>query len=433
MKEKNNIIVQEESMKITAATAGAAPIQFPGKVISVFPALAHRNFQLYFIGQVISLIGFWLQQVGLGWLVFQVTNSAFWVGAAIGIAILPSLFFSTFAGVYIDKVNKKKLLIFTQSSEAIIATIFGFLILTTDIHLTTIITIVFINGMIFAVDMPTRLTFVVDMVGKKDLASAVPINAGIFNAARFVGPALAGLLIATLGVGWTFVLNGISFIPAIIALILIRPLQINIVEKHLKPLDSLKEGLKFSFTHHQIFYFMILAAITAIFLWPHQTLMPVIAERVFSSGPKGLGTLLAASGAGSLLGSIFTSSQSRRKNKGKLILYGLVSGCITIVLFSINRNFIFAHILLFIIGFSMMMYITTVNTLVQLASPDKMRGRIMAVYLTMFVGMMPFGNILMGFVAEKTSAIFAVGLGGIIVLSIGAVLYLKGVFKNFSD
>ena len=425
---KDDIVIEEE-LEITAVTAGAAPIILPGRVISIFPALAHRNFQLYFAGQAISLVGFWLQQVGMGWFVFQLTHSVFWVGTVAALGGLPFLFVTPFAGVFIDKVNRQNLLVWTQVADAFIALILGVSIITNSAGLAIIIPLAAANGLIGAIDLPARLTFIVEMVGKRDLASAIPINNAVFNGARFVGPALAGALIASFGVGWTFIFNAISYIPGIWAIVAMRPVYDYKPEVDVHPIESLKTGLRYSFTHSQISIFIVLAALSAIFIWPYQTLMPVIAQNVFHTGAGGYGSLLSAIGAGSLSGAIFTSAMSRRNIKGQFILAGLVISSIGLILFTLNHNLALAHILLFIIGFALLIEVATLNTLVQLVSPDNMRGRIMAVYITMFVGMMPLGNALAGTIAQRTSAMFTIGLGAVIVLIIGLLMYLRGSFS----
>lgn len=428
----NRDILIEEDLEI-ATTTGTAPLTLSLKVLALFPAFAHRNFQLYIFGQAISLVGFWLQQVALGWLIFQLTRSVFWVGTIAAIGGLPFLIFTTFAGVFIDKVNKRKLLIITQMLEAALAIATGFLVITHQATLTNIAILVFVNGLIAAVDLPTRLTFIVEMVGKRDLASAIPINNGLFNAARFIGPALAGALIASWGLAWPFFLNGVSFIAGIWAIVNIKPIYQYQADEKTHPLESLKVGIKFAFTHPKILYFMILAFTTAIFIWPFQTLMPFIADSVYSAGAKGLGSLLSAAGAGSLLGAVTTSALSKTPNKSKQIIWGLVIAAVSFILFAINRNFPIAHLLLFTAGFGLLMMVSTLNTLVQLLTPDQMRARVMAVYLTMFVGMMPLGNQLAGIIAEYTSAMFTIGLGAILMLTVGIALYMRGVFTNLSD
>lgn len=427
-----NDILTEENLEL-AALAGAAPVKLPKKIISLFPAFAHRNFQLYTFGQIISLVGFWLQQVGIGYYVFHLTHSEFWVGTAAAIAGLPFLLFTSFAGVAIDRLDKQKILLYTQATEAFVDIALGILILTNHATLPIVLLAIFIVGVINAIDLPTRLTFLIEMVGKKDLASAVPINNGLFNAARFVGPAIAGILIATTSVGWTFVLNGISFIAGMWAVLQIKPIYKYEVEIDVHPLRSLKDGVKFAFTHSKIFYFILLAFTTAIFIWPFQTLMPPIAENVFHSGAKGLGTLLSAAGAGSLSGAIFTSANSRRSDKIIFIIIGGLISSIALILFAINRNFLLAHMLLFFVGFGTLTMVSTLNTLVQMYSPDHMRARINAVYITMFVGMMPLGNAIAGVVAEHISAMNTLKFEAIIFLAISVVLYAKGVFTNLSQ
>lgn len=422
----------EEDLELTAVTGGAAPIQLPGKVTSIFPALAHRNFQLYFAGQAISLIGFWLQAVGQGWLIFQLTHSAFWVGAVATAQGLPALVLTTFAGVIIDKLNKQKILVVAQILEAIVALSLGALIISGRINVPIILAASVISGIISSIELPTRLAFAIEMVGKKDLASATSLNSGIFNAARFVGPALAGALIALWGVGWTFVLNGLSFLPAVLAIWAVRPVHTYKAEVDIHPIDSLKNGLKYSFSHPTIFSLLIIALISAIFIWPYQTLMPVLAQNVFQKDASGLGSLLSAAGAGSLLGAIFVSWQSKRANKIPFVTGGILISTISLIAFSMNKNFLLAHILLSIVGFGLLIQISILSTIIQLLSPDQMRGRIMAVYLTMFVGMMPIGNILAGALAEKTSAQLTIAVGAAIALAVAAIMYFKGTFQNLS-
>ncbi len=428
---KKNDIILEENLEL-ALTTGAAPLKLPPKLLSIFPAFAHRNFQAYFVGQVISVTGFWMHQVAMSWLVFELTHSVFWVGTVAAVGGIPFLIFTTFAGVFIDKANKQKLLIYTQIAEAAIALIIGILTLTNTITIPIILVLVFINGIVSSVDLPTRLTFILEMVGKRDLASAIPINNAIFNAARFIGPAVAGIIIASFSVGWPFILNAISYIAGIWAILYIKPIFISKADMETHPLESLKQGIKFSLTHPKIINFIMLAFFSAIFIWPFQTLMPVVAEKVYASGAQGFGTLLSAAGAGSLFGAIFTSANSKKENKTPLIKFGLTISSLGLIFFSLNRDFIFAHVLLFITGFGLLMMVSTLNTLVQLNSPDVMRARVMAVYITLFVGMMPVGNEIAGLIAHKTSAIFTIGLGGAAMLVVGLIFWVRGTFANLS-
>ena len=427
MDEKEKII---EDLEITAATAGAAPVQLPGRVISIFPALAHRNFQLYFAGQALSLIGFWLHQVGIGYYVFQMTHSPFWVGATIAVFGLPFLLFTTIAGVLADRVDKKKLLISTQILDAVLAVLLGLAVINGVASLNVVLILTFLSGVAGAFNLPTRLAFIIEMVGGRDLASAVPINNGLFNAARFVGPALAGFLIATIGVGYTFIFNGLSYLQAIAAIFAIKPIKFRQRKDRSHPLVSLKLGVVYSFKHPQISCLILIAALTAVFIWPYATLMPVIAEKIFKVGPQGLGSLLSAAGAGSLVGAVFTSAMSKFKTKGYLVLFGIIVSSVNLILFALNDNFLIAHVLLFVAGFGLLTQVATVNTLIQIASPQHMRARIMGVYLTMFIGIIPFGNLLSGILAEKTSSLFTIGLGATVVLTCGILLYVRGVFSS---
>jgi len=415
----------EEDLEIAAVTGGSMPLPIPGRITRLFPAFAHRNYQLYFFGQSISLVGFWLQQVAIGWLVFELTHSALWVGIAFAAGGLPFLLFSAFAGVFIDKTDKQRLIIWTQIGEATIALILGLIVLNGLASLPLVLFLAFLSGMVGSIDLPARLAFLIEMVGRDDLASATGINVGVFNAARFVGPALAGLLIASFGVGWAFILNGVSFLPPIMALLKIRPIYRSSPAADQHPIESLKEGLAFVFHNEKLLFFMLLASAMAIFVWPYQSLMPVVAEKVFSSGPAGLGTLLSATGAGSLAGAVFTSSRSRQKNNIKPIFVGILVAGVSLVAFSFNYDFGLAHVLLFAAGFGVIVSVSLLNTMVQLSAPDQMRGRIMAVYLTMFVGMMPLGNSLLGAIAERTSILFSIRLGALVMLIASSWIYFK--------
>lgn len=425
---KRDILI-EENLEVAALTG--APVKLPQKLASIFPALSLRNYQLYFAGHLVSIIGFWIQQVGIGWYVLQLTGSAFWVGTVPALGGLPLLLVTPFTGVLIDKINKQKLIVVTQTFETAIAFIFGLLVFSGRANLPVVIILSVANGLVHSFDLPTRQAFMIEMVGKNVLASAVSLNNSLFNAARFIGPAMAGVLIAGFGVGWTFIINATSFLPGIWAIVKIRPLYQHKAEVDIHPWQSFKNGLAFTFGHRRIFYLMVLASATAIFMWPYQTLMPVVAENFYHSGPRGLGTLLAAAGLGSLFGAIFVSSQSDRQDKDRLSLVGLLTASLAFILFSVNSNFLLAHLLLFIGGFGLLTQVVTTNTLVQLLAPDAMRGRVIAVYLTMFVGMMPAGNALAGLAAQYTSAPFTIGAGALIFLLFGLFLYFRGTFSNF--
>src|SRR3989344_7722564 len=194
-------ILIEEQLEISTRTGAAAPIQLPPGFLSIFPAFAHRNFQLYVAGQAISLVGFWLHQVASGWLVFELTGSAFWIGTTAAIGGLPFLIFTTFAGVFIDKMDKRKLLIRTQVAEAFSAILLGALVVTGNINLPLVLALAAFHGTVGSIDLPARFAFIVEMVGKRDLGSAISLNVGEFNAARFIGPTVAGIVIASFGVG----------------------------------------------------------------------------------------------------------------------------------------------------------------------------------------------------------------------------------------
>lgn len=392
------------------------------KLFDAFPAFRHKNYQLYFFGQFISLTGTWLQIVGQGWLVFQLTKSAYLVGLISAIGLLPILFFSLFAGVVIDRYPKKKLLIIVQIFAMCCALTLGVLTVSGTITIVQIAILAFLLGLTDAFDKPGRQAFVVEMVGKKDLASAIALNAGIFNGARVLGPAIAGLLIALYGTGWAFILNGLSYIFVIIAMSLIR-VDDTPHPSHLHPLQAVKEGLSYSFSHPVIKTLLIFTTICAIFGWSYTTLMPVIITNIFHLGAESLGTFYGATGLGALLATILTSSLSKKVHPMTFVILGNTFFSLSILLFTLTTFVPFALFLLFLTGLGLIMQFSTINSMIQHMVPDQIRGRVMSIYVLMFMGMVPIGSYLIGVLAENFGPDKAIECGAIIVFLAGVYLF----------
>ncbi len=397
-------------------------------IFRTFPAFKHRNYQLYFSGQLLSLIGTWLQVVAQGWLVLQLTHSAFWVGVVSAIATLPILVFVLFGGVIVDRLPKKDILIFTQVAALVLAFILGILTVTGIVQVWHIVILALLLGTVSALDMPARQAFAVEMVGKEDLSSAIALNSGIFNGARVIGPAVAGFLIGQFGTGSAFLLNALSYIPVIIALLFIR---VNHIQKptHPHPIEAIKEGLRYSFRHPLIKSLFIFVAITSVFGWSHTTILPVIVQQVFHKDAFWLGYLYAAEGTGALLGSIFVSAVAKQISENKLILGGSVLFALSLILFTISSYMPLALFFLFLSGFGLLVQFATMNSMIQHMVPDNIRGRVMSIYTLMFLGLAPFGSFQMGLVAQQLGSLWAIRLSASVVFIYALFLLVRG-FKT---
>lgn len=398
-------------------------------VASSFPALRSANYRYYFTGQIISQIGTWIQIIAQSWLVLQLTNSALWVGIIAALSTLPVLIFGLFAGVLIDRYPKKRLLFAAEASAMILAFVLGVLTLTNHINVGTIAILSFFLGVVTAIDMPARQAYVIDMVGKERLTSAIALNAGVFNSARVIGPGIAGLLIGLFGTGWAFMINGFSFIAVLIALYLIKTERKEITASS-NPLLAIKEGLQYAFTHSSIRMVLFFAAVMSVFGWSYSVILPVIVKNTFHQGAAGLGYFNAASGLGALIGSIVVSSFSQKIKPVIFIVSGNVLFVASILLFSFTTATTIALILLFLSGLGILMMFSTMNATIQHLVNDSFRGRVMSIYTIMFLGTAPLGSLQVGLIAQQFGTDIALRVGATVILIFGIILYLKR--KNFS-
>jgi MFS family permease len=396
-----------------------------------FAALKHRNFRLFWMGQAISLIGTWMQNIAQAWLVLELTkSSAFWLGVVSALQFLPMMLFSLHAGTLVDRLPKQKMLIFTQSASAILA-----FALAIDVQLHTtalwhVLVIATLLGVINTLDMPTRQAFMIELVGKEDLMNGIILNSSIFNAARIVGPSLAGFVIAQFGIQLCFYLNAISFIPVIIGIAMIHlTLQPNLHKLDTESFGvwhEIKEGLRHVIKTPVIFAFMALLAVINIFALNFNVLIPLYARNVFKIGAQGFGFLMAANGIGAVVGSIILAARSGRKPpKTKNILLAATVMCILELMIVPIKNHLFAYFLLALIGFSMIAFTTSVNSLVQVQTPDNLRGRVMSIYTLVFVGLSPIGSFLSGWAAHIWGAPASLGWGAVISLGFITILIFR--------
>ena len=390
-----------------------------GKIRASSPAFRSRNYRLYFMGQLVSLVGTWLQVVAEGWLVFTLSHSAFLVGLDAAAATIPTLFLSLIGGVIVDRYPKKRILIFTQSASMVLAFALGILTVTNVVTVWEIITLAFGLGIVNAIDAPTRQAYVTELIDeRKSLASAIALNAGMFNAARVIGPSIAGILIASVGTGTAFLLNGVSYVAVIIALFFITT-PMSVENRRLHPLLAIREGLGYVYRHTVIKTLIILSAVVSVFGWSYSTIMPVIATQTFHLSADGLGYLYAAAGLGALLGSIAISAFSQKTNMLDVIIGGNLLFAVALVAFSYVSFLPLALLLLFLIGFGLVTQFALINTLIQHQVDDRMRGRVLSLYTLVFLGFSPFGSLEIGYASEKLGLEPAIRISAVIVLIFG--------------
>lgn len=414
-------IIESESPEINVGEN----ISWGSRIKSALPALTSRNYRLYFAGQLVSLTGTWLQVVAEGWLVFQLTHSALFVGIDAAAALIPSLFLSLLGGVIVDRYPKKIILICTQTAAMMLAFTLGLLAIFHLINVWGIIVLSFLLGVVNAVDAPARQAYVTELIDNKaSLSSAIALNAGMFNAARVIGPTIAGLLIAIVGAGMAFVLNGISYIFVIVALFFITT-STAIEHRQLHPIQAIKEGIAYTMHHQTIRLLIVLSGVVSIFGWSYSTLMPVIATQVFHLSAAGLGYLYAVAGAGALLATFFISAYAGKFNHMAIIMAGNLIFALALLLFSFTHNTSIAAFLLFLVGGGLVMQFAMANTVIQHLVDDHMRGRVLSVYTLVFLGLSPFGSLEIGYAAEHLGTQAAIRISACIVLAFGLYLFSK--------
>jgi len=379
-------------------------------------ALSHRNFRLFFIGQGISLVGTWMQNVGEGWLILTLTNSPFYVGLTSALSSLGVLLFSLYAGVIADRVDKRRVIIFMQIAFMLEAFTVAILVWTGVVAVWQVLVLATILGIASAFDIPMRQSFLVEMVGKEDLMNAIALNSSVFNGARVIGPAIAGLLIGALGIAWCYFLNGLSYIAVIAGLLMMRLPPVVRTVKTTSTWGGFREVLAFLNGNRGLRSLMILTSILSVFGFPYISMMPVFARDVLHRGATGYGALTSSIGIGAVIGALGVAlASSRIRRRGRLMLVGGTVFGILLILFSTSRSLALSMLLLAFAGCAMIVNNSLTNTLLQTAAPDHLRGRIMGFYSFVFVGMAPFGAFLFGLVAEHIGAPSTIAGGGAIV------------------
>lgn len=387
-----------------------------------FAALRHRNFRLFFLGQAISLTGSWMQALAHSWLVLVLTDSPFYLGLVGALQTLPVLLFSFHAGVVADHVHKLRMLFLTQASLMLLALILGALVAGGLITVWILCGLAFLAGTVIAFDIPVRQAFIVEMVGKADLPNAIALNSSLFNATRVVGPAVAGMLIAVVGMANCFFLNAVSFLGVLAALALIKlpPWRPNSWTPFK---DAWKELLDYLLARRELRLVLLLMATVALFAMPYFVLLPMLARDVLGAGPQGFGILSATSGLGAFLGGLTLAGRLRRRPPMPSFLGGLTSFLVGLVGLGLCGNYYLALIFIFLAGFGMVSQLSTGNSLLQLNVPDGLRGRIMSLFGLIVMGFAPLGSILYGSAATYLGPGLTIA-GGSLLAALAASLVL---------
>ena len=389
-------------------------------------ALEHRNFQLFFGGQSISLIGTWMQRIALGWLVYHMTNSPFLLGVVGFAGQIPTFLLAPFAGVFADRWNRHRILIVTQSLAMVQALVLSLLVLTGTVVIWHIMVLSIFLGTINAFDTPARQSFLVEMVEKKeDLSNAIALNSSMVNVARLLGPSLAGILISVVGEGLCFLLNGVSYLAVIAALLAMKIKKRETKHQASKVWAGLREGFAYAFGFSPIGAVLLLLALMSFMGMPYTILMPVFARDVLHGGPHTLGFLMGASGVGALGGALYLASRKSVLGLGRLISVATALFGIGLVAFSHSRLLALSIPLMFITGFGMIVEMAASNTVLQTIVEDDKRGRIMSFFTMAFMGMTPFGSLFAGFLASRIGAPNTLLIGGLACLAGAAAFALK--------
>ncbi len=389
-----------------------------------FTALSFRDFRLFWFGQLISLSGTWMQSIAQGWLVYSLTKSPFYLGIVAAANSLPILLFTLIGGVIADRFQKRNLLLITQGLSIIPAVMLGVL---TSMGIATVwhvAVLAFFLGTINAIDIPVRQSFLAEMVGRGHIVNAVALNSAAFNGARIIGPIIAGLTIAYLGVPACFFLNALSF-AAVIAALSRMKIKGEIRARHEGVLSGIKKGFTFIRENRQIMHVVLLIAVFSLAGLPYISLLPVFAEEVFHMGAKGLGFLVGASGTGALIAALGIAAKGDIKNKTRFMSIAGTCFSISLVVFSFSNIFVVSLAAMMFGGWGVVSYLALANSYLQIAAPDGLRGRVMSVYSFVFLGTVPIGNAIMGLVADNIGTPNTVAGAGVICIMASAVFAKK--------
>jgi len=387
-------------------------------------ALRHRNFRLFFFGQIISLVGTWMQTVALSWLVYRLTGSSALLGSVNFASQIPVFLLSPAGGLVADRHNRHRVVIATQSASMLLAFALAGLTLFNIMKVWEIFVLSALLGIVNAFDIPARQAFVVEMTSREDLINAIALNSSAFNGARIVGPAVAGILVAAVGEGWCFFANAVSYIAVIAGLLMMHVQPFRPRHGDSSALRHMIEGFRFVADTAPIRTLLLLVGAVSLFGMPFSVLMPIFADRILKAGPRGLGILMGMSGVGALTGALILASRQTVRGLGRWIALSAGTFSVLLIVFAYSRLFWLSAALLAAIGFSVMIQMGSTNTLIQSMTPDNLRGRVLAAYSMMLMGMAPIGALISGVLAEHIGAQATVAAGAV-ACGIGAAAFAR--------
>ena len=403
-------LTEREAAAMAAPSLAAAPP--PPGPWDAFRALRHRNFRLFFAGQLISLIGTWMQTVAQAWLVYRLTGSAVLLGTVAFVSQIPVFFLATVGGIVADRYPKRRVVVVTQAVQMIQAFLLAALTIAGVVQVWEIVVLSGLLGVANAFDIPARQAFFVEIVGKEDLQSAIGLNSSIFNSARIIGPTLAGILVAIVHEGWCFFINGVSFFAVLVALLMMRVHEPESTRHGRGAWQQALEGFRYAWDSPTISSLLLLVGVVSLVGIPYTVLMPIIADRVLHGGARDLGLLMGATGVGAVMGALTLAMRRGVRGLGRLAATAAGGFGVSLVLFSFSRWLALSMVLLIPVGYCAMLQMAATNTLLQSMSPDHLRGRIVALYSMMFMGMAPAGSLGAGFTADRLGAPYTLAMGG---------------------
>ena len=386
-----------------------------------FRALRHRNYRLFFYGQLISLIGTWMQSTAMSWLVYQITGSKLLLGVVAAVGSAPMIFFSLWGGAVADRYPKRAIILWTQTAQMVPALVLAALAWLGWATPWSIIAIAVVSGIAMAFDMPARQAFTLEMTSREDLLNAISLNSSVFNGARIVGPAIAGLLIGTWGTAVCFLINGLSYIAVIAGLLMMRLPERSGMRSEAAAQASAWSGLIYVLKHRRVRTILGLLGTVGIFGWSYAVLLPAFARDVFGLGADGYGVLMSASGVGALAGALAVATAGHVFPTRNVALGGVWLFSAALLAFSMTTNYYLALFFMMLGGFGMLLFFSTSNTVMQTIVPDEMRGRVLGVWGLVFGAMIPLGSLEAGALAHWLGAQFALGFGAVICAIAGLV------------
>ncbi|MGH9747901.1 MAG: MFS transporter [Candidatus Acidiferrales bacterium] len=405
-----------------------AKLEDTRRIPQMLRALRHRNFQLFFSGQMISLVGTWMDNIAEAWLVYRLTGSSLLLGTVAFAGQIPVFLLAPIGGMAADRWNRQRIVIATQATSMVLAGILAVLTLSHRVTVWEVVVLAALMGAVNAFDIPARQAFLVDMVGREDLMNAIALNSSMFNGARVIGPSIAGILVATIGEGWCFAANSISYIAVIAGLLMMRVSRAPVEARRISPYEHIVEGFRFVWNTGPIRALLLLLGLVSLVAMPYSVLMPIFAAKILHGDARTLGVLMGATGVGALGGALMLASRTGVQGLGRWVAVACASFGTALILFSFSRWYFLSVALLVPVGFAMMVQMASSNTLIQAMVPDRLRGRAMAVYSMMFMGMAPMGALLSGWSADHIGAKWTLAVGGVGAI-VGAALFARNLPK----